>query len=67
MKKYEATVMVEYKFTFESDTPYHKKLIEEAELIWDNLTAMSLDDEKYQDEEITVREIKVYSKVNSNA
>ncbi|UCF13231.1 MAG: hypothetical protein JSW06_02960 [Thermoplasmatales archaeon] len=53
-KKYEARIMVEYRFTFESDKTSRKELEEEAERKWDAMSEVGMEGEKYHDTEVNV-------------
>lgn len=53
-KKYEARVMVEYRFTFESEKQLRGALELEAEAIWNTMLSSGLEGEKYHDTEIRV-------------
>ena len=53
-QKYEARIMVEYRFTFESEKQFRGALEIEAEDIWNAMVSSGLEGEKYHDTEIRV-------------
>ena len=54
MKKHEARVVVEYRFTFNSDKISIPDLEFEADKIWNDLVTVGEDSNKYHDTKITV-------------
>jgi hypothetical protein len=54
MTKYEAIIKVEYRFKFDSDKTSIKELKIEAEDIFDKMSSLGLESEKYESTEVNV-------------